>query len=325
MLDFLKRIIIALAIGACIGILFIGTNISFAQEQQYNSPLNGDHIWPTMGELTDSFGTRGGTHYGIDIAAPEGTLVMTIADGVVRRSYYSDSYGHVVFVQHQSGLETVYAHLNQRFVSEGDAVREGEEIGTVGNTGRSSGNHLHFEVHKGEWNLEKSNAIDPFLVIAKESSPLYVNEHKQLTIEENNRASSQEEKLINEDAVATLHYMDSPKHEHEEPNKNQHNDNSEKAVSFTVQEGDTLWSIANHFGVGLEALMEWNELESSLIISGDVLTVFVHEQEHYQVQKGDTLSSIAEDHALSVALLKKQNDLTDDLIFPGDVLCVERN
>lgn len=134
-----------------------------AVENHNKSDIN--WLWPVMGIMTDEFGTRGGSHFGIDIAAEKGTPVKSVAKGTVRKSYYSTTYGHVVFVQHPSGIETVYAHLSERNVNERDNVQKGDIIGTVGSTGRSNGNHLHFEVHKEKWNYEKSNAVDPLVFL----------------------------------------------------------------------------------------------------------------------------------------------------------------
>lgn len=75
-------------------------------------------IEPIKGEITDQFGTRDGKHKGLDIAAPEGEAVAAAADGTVSKSYQSDSYGHVIFIKHDNGYETVYAHLSKRLKKE---------------------------------------------------------------------------------------------------------------------------------------------------------------------------------------------------------------
>ncbi len=103
-------------------------------------------------------------HAGIDIAASGTVPIVAAADGVVSRSYFSSSYGNVIFVTHSIGGQqwtTVYAHLNSRQVSEGAVVAKGQQIGIMGNTGHSFGQHLHFELHKGAWNYSKSNAVNP--------------------------------------------------------------------------------------------------------------------------------------------------------------------
>ena len=121
---------------------------------------------PANGRLTSGIGQRWGTfHAGIDIANKAGNVpIVAAADGVVIRSYYSSSYGNAIFIAHSINGQTyttVYAHMSNRSVSSGQVVSRGQRIGTMGNTGESYGQHLHFELHKGSWNASKSNAINP--------------------------------------------------------------------------------------------------------------------------------------------------------------------
>lgn len=124
---------------------------------------------PAAGYLSSGFGTRSlGNHKGVDIAASGTVPIVAAADGVVIRSYYSSSYGNAVFISHSINGQiytTVYAHMRSRDVSEGQVVSKGQQIGIMGNTGRSYGQHLHFELHKGPWNLSKSNAINPVGIV----------------------------------------------------------------------------------------------------------------------------------------------------------------
>ncbi|MGE6629491.1 peptidoglycan DD-metalloendopeptidase family protein [Bacillus sp. NPDC077027] len=123
-------------------------------------------IQPMKGEMTDLFGTRDGAHKGVDIAAPEGESIIAASSGEVTRSYVSATYGEVIFIKHPNGYETVYAHLNKRFVTKGEQVVAGQQIGIIGNTGASRGTHLHFEVHRGNWTMDKQYAIDPLTIIS---------------------------------------------------------------------------------------------------------------------------------------------------------------
>lgn len=131
-------------------------------------------VEPIKGEVTDLFGTRGGSHKGLDIAAPEGESILAASEGVVTRSYVSATYGEVVFIRHPNGYETVYAHLNARFVKNGDHVQTGQPIGIIGNTGASRGTHLHFEVHRGNWSVSKEDAVDPLTVHIQHKQPLSI-------------------------------------------------------------------------------------------------------------------------------------------------------
>ena len=99
-----------------------------------------------FGEV-DVFGNAG--HHGTDIPAPGGTHILAAHSGTVLVSGWNDSYGNQVPLDNGAGLSTQYAHMTQTAVTAGEAVTAGQVIGYVGNTGDSTGNHLHFEVLQG--------------------------------------------------------------------------------------------------------------------------------------------------------------------------------
>lgn len=137
-----------------------------AAPQASSSGASGIFMKPSAGYYSSGYGGRWGTnHNGIDIAASGPNVsIMAAADGVVSRSYFSSSYGNAVFITHYiNGKQytTVYAHMSARMVSNGQTVKKGQQIGLMGNTGQSYGQHLHFEVHEGPWNINKSNAVNP--------------------------------------------------------------------------------------------------------------------------------------------------------------------
>ncbi len=106
-------------------------------------------IKPVSGVVTSRFGSRwGSTHKGVDIGAAKGTGIKVAASGtVVSSSYgYNGGYGNCVVVSHGNGVETAYGHCSELYVKPGQKVSQGEIIAAVGNTGRSYGNHLHFEI-----------------------------------------------------------------------------------------------------------------------------------------------------------------------------------
>lgn len=105
-------------------------------------------IWPMRGgAVTSRFGMRWGRmHQGTDIAAPHGTPILAAADGKVSFSGWSGGYGELIILDHGNGTKTKYGHCSKRLVSVGDIVRQGDVIGKVGNTGNSTGPHLHYEV-----------------------------------------------------------------------------------------------------------------------------------------------------------------------------------
>ncbi len=109
---------------------------------------SGSFIYPVNGaRLTSKFGTRWGRmHYGIDLACPVGTKIRAADGGTVTFAGYSGSYGYVVKINHGGNKTTVYAHCSKLFVSKGTRVYQGQHIANVGNTGRSTGPHCHFEI-----------------------------------------------------------------------------------------------------------------------------------------------------------------------------------
>jgi len=106
--------------------------------------------WPLQGVLYSRFGVRQGQrHDGIDISAPEGTPVLAAGAGVVVYTGRQSGYGAIVIVKHDGGLVTLYAHNSAVLVKEGERVEAGTPIARVGQSGRTTGPHLHFEVRDG--------------------------------------------------------------------------------------------------------------------------------------------------------------------------------
>lgn len=106
--------------------------------------------------FTSPFGTRRDPitgarrqHEGVDFAGPTGTAIHATADGVVTEAGWASGYGRTILIRHAFGLETRYAHLSRIRVKKGDRVSRGERIGDMGNSGRSTGPHLHYEVRVG--------------------------------------------------------------------------------------------------------------------------------------------------------------------------------
>jgi murein DD-endopeptidase MepM/ murein hydrolase activator NlpD len=110
----------------------------------------GRFIVPTNGAFTSPFGMRWGRlHAGVDIAAPIGTPIRAAGTGRVAIAGATGGYGNYTCIQHGGGISTCYGHQSRIGVSVGQSVRQGQVIGAVGNTGNSTGPHLHFEVRVG--------------------------------------------------------------------------------------------------------------------------------------------------------------------------------
>ena len=111
-------------------------------------------IWPTKGWLSSRFGYRKSPftgkkefHKGVDVSARMGAPIVASADGTVSSTGWDRGYGRIVVIKHGYGLKTKYAHLKKSLVKKGQYVKRGETIGLVGNSGRTTGSHLHYEVH----------------------------------------------------------------------------------------------------------------------------------------------------------------------------------
>ena len=106
-------------------------------------------LWPARGVFTSGYGWRWGRmHKGIDIANSTGTPIIAAQHGRVTFAGWSDGgYGYLVEISHEDGSRSLYAHQSRILVQEGEEVRQGQQIGLMGSTGRSTGPHLHFEIH----------------------------------------------------------------------------------------------------------------------------------------------------------------------------------
>jgi len=142
--DLQRKIAEQLAAASGVGVLPAGP---------MSSPSAAGLIWPVSGTVTSGFGGRsspGGVgstyHEGLDIAVPEGTPIRASASGTVIMASYNGGYGNYTCLDHGSGLSTCYAHQSAFAVSSGQSVSQGQVIGYSGNTGASTGPHLHFEV-----------------------------------------------------------------------------------------------------------------------------------------------------------------------------------
>ncbi|MBI4365912.1 MAG: M23 family metallopeptidase, partial [Deltaproteobacteria bacterium] len=125
-------------------------------------------LWPVQGFVTSGFGYRGATrvggtrfHEGIDIASPLGTPVHASGDGIVTYAGYRGGFGKMVVIDHGFGLSTVYGHNAELYVQEGQRIRRGTVLASIGMTGRTSGPHLHYEV------LVDGVPVDPMRYLAR--------------------------------------------------------------------------------------------------------------------------------------------------------------
>lgn len=187
--------------------------------------------------VTSNFGPRGRRHHnGIDLGLRTGEPIRSTFKGRVRIAQYSRSYGYVVVVRHFNGLETLYAHLSKLKVAEGDLVQAGDVIGLGGNTGRSTGAHLHMEVRY------KGHPLDPNEMIDFAAGNL---RNHTFTVDRSYFSSS------------TPYQSSHSNHNHKHVSANTSSKNY-----HIVRRGDTLSGIASRYGKSLSNLYRLNGLSS---------------------------------------------------------------
>ena len=195
---------------------------------------------PDISRLTSRWGARRRRwHYGLDLGMATGQPVYAAFDGVVRYSSgpYCGGYGNLIVVQHYNGLETYYAHLSKRNVKAGDHVSAGQTIGLCGNTGRSYGSHLHFEIRYKGVPMNPENVVDVTTRTLK-------NETLVLT-------QSSFAKRGGSSAVSSGSSSAS----------------KSGATYYKVRQGDTLSKIAKRNGTTIKRLCQLNGIKETTVLS----------------------------------------------------------
>jgi murein DD-endopeptidase MepM/ murein hydrolase activator NlpD len=258
--------------------------------------------WPTplTARPSSHFGPRWRRwHYGLDLALPTGEPIYAAFDGVVRISKLNRSYGNLVIIHHANGLETYYAHMSKRNVVAGQQVKSGDIIGLCGNTGRSRGSHLHFEIRY------MGNALNPEHVVDCSTHDL-INDELSLT----------------------------PSSFRKVGNSKGRSSSSGKASGsgwYRVRSGDTLEKIARRNGTTINQLCKLNGISRNKVLHpGDRLRVSgkassgndqagsspsggskASGSKTYTVRKGDTLGKIARAHGTTVKKLCQLNGIRE--------------
>jgi murein DD-endopeptidase MepM/ murein hydrolase activator NlpD len=125
-------------------------------------PVQEGWISSYFGRRADPFTGFSAVHKGVDFAGPEGTVVSSVAAGLVTFSGERAGFGQMVEINHGNGLATRYCHNEKLLVKQGDMVRKGQEVSLMGSTGHSTGPHLHFEV------LKNGSQVDPLRFIGED-------------------------------------------------------------------------------------------------------------------------------------------------------------
>ncbi len=200
----------------------------------------GGFVMPIAGRVTSEFGPRWGRHHnGIDLDLNTGDPVMSAFKGKVRIAQYSRSYGYIIVIRHFNGLETFYAHLSKLHVKPGDDVEAGSVIGLGGNTGRSTGSHLHFEVRY------KGHPINPRQLIDFNYNSLLSNKF-----------------VVNKSYFTSSNpYESAHGHNHSHSHGSSSSSSSSKKY-HTVRKGQTLSSIARRHGTSVRKLCKLNRIST---------------------------------------------------------------
>lgn len=254
--------------------------------------------WPTPWSARPSshFGPRWRRfHYGLDLALPTGEPIFAAFDGVVRISKFNRSYGNLVIIHHPNGLETYYAHMSKRNVVAGQQVKSGDIIGLCGNTGRSRGSHLHFEIRY------MGNAINPEHVLDCATHDL-INDDLSLTSASFRKVGRN--------------------------GKTYGGGGNASGGWYRVRQGDTLEKIARRNGTTISQLCKLNGISRNRTLHpGDRLRVNGRASRadsqntstsskskgssFYSVRNGDTLGKIAKANGTTVKQLCKLNGLKE--------------
>jgi murein DD-endopeptidase MepM/ murein hydrolase activator NlpD len=128
--------------------------VIIASRSEVSKTQLGEVVWPAQGTISSRFGMRWGRpHNGVDIAnpgKPNGPITAAMTGEVIDAYHDRSGYGNLVIIDHGNGITTYYAHLSKISVKEGQEIEQGEVLGYMGNTGNSTGNHLHFEIRKND-------------------------------------------------------------------------------------------------------------------------------------------------------------------------------
>ncbi len=253
------------------------TSVAGHVPANYKIDLTGFCMPTSSRKVTSNFGPRWGrAHQGIDVKVYIGDTIRAAFDGKVRvTQYQGGGYGYHVVIRHPNGLETLYGHLSKIIAKENQIVKAGDVIGLGGNTGRSTGSHLHFETRLC------GTAINPALMFDFENQDVVANSfvyrggtiRKDTSIANNTKkAEAENEKRNEEIAAADTQNTEEAIELQEETAKSSRKSRqakkkqSKKPTAYSVQDGDNLSKIAKAHGTTVEKLCKLNGINRDGIL-----------------------------------------------------------
>lgn len=210
---------------------------------------------PTLGQITSNFGPRRRRmHYGIDLKVQVGDTIYAAFDGKVRMTQFERlGYGNYVVLRHTNGLETVYGHLSKFLVRENDVVKSGDPIALGGNTGRSTGAHLHWEFRY------MGRPIDPIQIVDFENKVCHRDNY---TVTPRTFAYSGAGKFFPDGSAPLASTAKLPSLANVKDNKY----TGGKINYHRIQKGDTLSTIARKYGTSIAKLCKINNITTKAIL-----------------------------------------------------------
>ena len=222
--------------------------------------LRGFHMPTTSRVLTSNFGARWGRqHKGLDIKVYIGDTIRAAFSGKVRIvRYEGKGYGKDVVIRHYNGLETIYGHMSKQLVTEEQEVRAGDPIGLGGNTGRSTGSHLHFETRLC------GIALNPALMFDFKNQDV-VDDYYVFRKSTYNRESAEATRLRGVGGIAVNGDLDIPQQSYAsaQPAAKTKNARTHTTRFHKVSKGETLSSIARKRGMTVSAICKLNHIKSN--------------------------------------------------------------
>lgn len=215
---------------------------------------------PTIGMITSPFGwRRRRMHKGVDIKVYVGDTIRAAFDGKVRvRKYERRGYGYYLVLRHNNGLETVYGHLSRQLVNQDQEVKAGEPIALGGNTGRSTGSHLHFEMRFMGIALDPSDIID--FDGFKPKSPVFAFKRSQAEWAQNNKGKRGVK--YRESGGRNNHVTLANNNTKSKANNSKAASQSSGGSVHRVKQGDTLSAIARRYGTSVSRLCKLNGIRA---------------------------------------------------------------